>query len=149
MMQSGVAQVGAVVGSGVATSPDAKKPRDISPLFASFGPESAIKVGKAIVTGVSVGRKPDKIASQVDIALLTVLYRALTVARTELARSYREAVLSTFQANDDTAVGWEWVAQVSACSFCLSMDGTKHSLDEEMESHPNCMCVMQLVTALD
>ena len=73
------------------------------------------------------------------------LHRALTVDRTSAAEAYRASVLLTLQINDDIARLWEWKAQAGACKFCQSMDGTRHPIDEDMQSHPNCFCVQQVV----
>jgi len=46
-------------------------------------------------------------------------------------------------------IGWRWSASYDGliCAFCLAQaDGSIHSVDEEMISHPNCRCTKAPVT---
>ena len=125
-----------IVGATQAGSP-------LADLFRSFGDEAADKAGKALITGVTLGQNPRQTARGVQDALNISRSRALTIARTEALRAYRSANLETFRANDDVVSGWIWQAalDVRTCAACIAMNGTEHSLDEEMGTHPNCRCV--------
>lgn len=111
-------------------------------LFQSFGSEAASAVQAALVTGLTLGKSPIEVARDVQAALDIERARALTIARTEMLRSYRSASLETYKANEDVVGGWIWQAALdpSTCAACIAMNGTKHSLDETMDSHPNCRC---------
>jgi hypothetical protein len=121
--------------------------KPIDTLMDGFGDEASDKAGKALIAGVSLGQKQDTISRAIMAALVICLWRSLTVDRTSMMDAYRGAFLITAQLNDDTAQLWEWKASPGACPFCASMDGTRHAIDEEMQSHPNCRCQMQIVTA--
>lgn len=116
----------------------------LSNLFRGFGAEAAQGVGRALLTGVANGDNPRAVAKSVQDALSISRARALTIARTEQLRAYRSAQLSTFQQNSDVLNGWVWTCALDArcCAACVAMNGTKHGLDEEMGSHPNCRCAM-------
>lgn len=116
----------------------------LADLFNGFGREAAKNVSQALITGLSLGHNPRQIAPQVQQALQVPRWRALTISRTECIRSYRNANLETFRANHDVCSGWIWQSSLSSrtCVACIAMNGTFHSLDEEMGSHPACRCVM-------
>jgi SPP1 gp7 family putative phage head morphogenesis protein len=130
-----------LVGASASGSP-------LSDLFNGFGKEAAKGVKDALVTGVSLGNNPRRIAPQVEQVLQVPRYRALVIARTEAARAYRTANLQTFKANDDVVKQWRWTSakSIRSCAACLGMDGSLHDLDEDMGSHPSCMCVMSPLT---
>lgn len=111
-------------------------------LFDGFGALAAKQAADALIRGVALGYNPRKIAGEVAQALNEPRARALTIARTEMLRSYRMAQLENFRANDDVVQGWTWQAylDVTTCAACIMMNGTKHPLSEEMASHVNCRC---------
>jgi len=84
--------------------------------------------------------------------------RARTIARTELHQSnnvgrqlaWDELVQEGFIGPDQYKV---WVANPSACSICLELDGESVPMNEpfsngdlQAEAHPNCMCIAELET---
>lgn len=114
-------------------------------LFLGFGSEAADLAGKALLTGVTMGDNPRKVASMVQQALGVSRNRALVIARQEMLQAYRAAHLATMRANDDIVDGWTWSALLDSrtCAMCIAMNGTEHSLSETMDSHVCCRC-MQL-----
>jgi SPP1 gp7 family putative phage head morphogenesis protein len=135
------AAIANLVGSTQAGSP-------LSDLFNGFGPEAAQAAKNALISGVTLGYNPRQIASSIQDALNISLYRAQTIARTEMLRAYRDANTSTFQANSDVVDQWRWTCALSSrtCAACLSMDGELFPLDETLDSHPNCRCTPVPVT---
>jgi SPP1 gp7 family putative phage head morphogenesis protein len=110
-------------------------------LFHGFGQEAASNAISALVSGVANGDNPRTIAPRVEKELNISRARARTICRTEALRCYRTAALETYRSNDDVVGGWIWSAALgSACAACTAMQGTKHPLEEEMDSHPNCRC---------
>lgn len=67
--------------------------------------------------------------------------RAVTVARTETLRAYREGNRASYQASGVVA-GWRWLATLTtrSCAFCWSMHGSVHPLNAPMATHPRCRC---------
>jgi SPP1 gp7 family putative phage head morphogenesis protein len=119
---------------------------DGSPLKLLFDelPRNARRiVERGLVEGVILGHNPRQIAREIRNGLGGNLSRALTIARTEVLRAYREASHETYEANADIVEGWYWVASLSerTCVACIALHGTFHPLTEVMESHPNCRCV--------
>lgn len=154
--EAGLAQLHATKPGGVAWTfgmPSDKAIADIvgvtqagSPLddlFSGFGREAANKAGQALVTGVTLGWNPRKTAAFIQDALQISRWRALNLARTEQMRAYRSANLLTFQQNSDVVDSWVWSATLdrATCIVCILMNGTEHSLDEQMETHNQCRCV--------
>ena len=115
----------------------------LAALFAGFGEEAADGAAKALITGITLGENPRMIAPLVEDALDVSRARALTIARTEMLRAYRQAAMETYRANSDVVDSWIWVADLSprTCAACLAMNGTEHSLDEDLDGHVNCRCV--------
>lgn len=124
----------------------AQQAKPIGALMGDYGVDAADRCGQVLVTSVTLGRQPDAIDKLIMAILLMSLYRSITVLRTSEMIAYRSSVLLTFQVNDDIARLWEWKALgPHPCPFCLSMDGTRHDISEDMVSHPNCYCVQQLI----
>lgn len=119
-----------------------QKGSPLADLFDGFGAEAALKVGLALISAITLGDNPRKVARDVEDALDISRSRALTIARTEMLRAYRESALETYRANDDVVEGWLWMSALDArcCAVCIAMHGTVHSLDEDLNGHPNCRC---------
>ena len=102
----------------------------------------------ALVQGVMLGYSPAKIAREIRDALGIALNRALTIARTEVLRAYREASYQSYNANADIVEGWQWLTAGDelVCLPCRLQNGTKHPITERMNSHPNCRCTAEPVT---
>lgn len=129
--------IASIVGSTQKGSP-------LADLFDGFGPEAAQKVGQILISAISLGDNPRKIARDVEDALDISRSRALTIARTELLRAYKDAALQTFKSNSDVVEGWVWMAALDSspppCAACVAMHGTVHDLSEDLNGHPNCRC---------
>jgi SPP1 gp7 family putative phage head morphogenesis protein len=120
----------------------------ITQLLAGLGPDAAVAVSDALVQGIATGSNPRQIAKQMQNALGGNLTRALTIARTETLRAYREASRGEYVANSDVLNGWIWIADLSprTCASCWAQHGSEHPLDEPMATHPNCRCTMAPLT---
>ncbi len=113
----------------------------LSSLLNRLGDATAQQVTKTLYTALASGSHPSVAARMLTQATGMARSRALTIARTEMLSAYRTASLAQFQANSDVLDGWIWLAAPTACPFCQEMNGTFHSLDEAMDTHPNCACV--------
>ncbi len=129
------AAIANMVGATQAGSP-------LADLFNGFGAEAADKAGQALITGVTLGYNPRQIAPLVQQALDVSRYRALTIARTEMLRTYRDAAIENYKANNDVVDKWVWLCAMDArsCASCIAMNGTEHDLSEDLDGHPNCRC---------
>lgn len=113
----------------------------LSRLLDQLGPVTAQRVTKVLYGALASGSHPSVAARMLTNVTDMAYRRALTISRTEMLGAYRAANIATYQANSDVLQGWRWLASATACPFCQEMNGTEHSLDEMMESHPNCACV--------
>lgn len=114
----------------------------LNDLFGTFGEDAAKDVSAKLITGITLGMSPTDVARGVASALDISRARALTISRTEMLRAYRSAALENYRKNDDVVGGWIWLCALlrSSCAACVAMNGTKHTLEESMDSHPNCAC---------
>jgi len=114
----------------------------LADLFDGFGPEAAQNVKQALFNGLATGSNPNVTARYVRDALNVPLWRARTISRTETLQAYRRASHDTYKANSDVVGSWIWVAELGpdTCEVCIAMNGTEHSLEEFLDSHPNCRC---------
>lgn len=113
-------------------------------LLDELGPDAAKAAEAALIEGLATGQGARAIARQLRGALGGNLTRALTIARTETIRAYRESTWLGMQANANVLEGWIWLSAANrrTCAACWAMHGTFHKLSERMESHPNCRCSM-------
>ncbi len=121
----------------------------LNDLFQGWGEVAAREVGQTLVTAIGLGWGPRTTARAMAQTLGEASYaRALTIARTELLGAWRDAQLASYRANADIIGEWLWSATKgpNTCAMCLAMDGTRHSLDESLDSHPNCCCAALPVT---
>lgn len=133
--------IASLIGATQAGSPLAR-------LFRGFGLEAAQRVSSALVTGLTLGWNPRRIAPLVERALQVPRWRALVISRQESLRCYRSANMMTFRENSDVVGKWRWTCakQKRTCIACLMMDGTLHELSEEFGSHVQCRCTPVPVT---
>lgn len=106
-------------------------------LFDSMGPVAAKEMQEALFTGISLGENPRQIARRMSYSGNTTMQHAEVIARTETMRAWRGAQLENYRANRDVVQQWEWLADYGprCCGACIAMDGTFHSLDEELNDH--------------
>jgi len=133
--------IAAMVGATQAGTP-------LSDLFRGFGAEAAQAVSKALITGVTLGWNPRKVAPLVEQALGISRNRALTVSRDSLLNAYRSANLETFRANSDVVTKYRRTCSKSArtCAACIALDGMLYDLDTDFAVHPNDRCTPVPVT---
>ena len=116
-------------------------------LFDEIAPLAVTQAKDTLTNAVVQGWSPRKAAAELRRALGIPLNRALTIARTETIRAYREAAREQYQANDDIIKGWRWIASKSlrTCLNCLSRDGRIYPLEKPLPQHPNCRCTLSPV----
>lgn len=96
----------------------------------------------ALAAGIARGANPRVIAREIMWAGGIPGRRALTIARTEVMRAWRESSRATYQ-QDPAVDGWTWWSALDrrTCASCWAQHGTVHPLGEAMATHPNCRCV--------
>lgn len=120
----------------------------LTDLLLRLGPDAADSVRRALVTGLATGENPRQIARRSRAAFGGNQVRAMTVARTEVLRAYRESARQTFLANRDvvTALRWWSARDRRTCVLCWARHGSLHRLDEPISFHVRCRCVVLPVT---
>ena len=110
--------------------------------------DAADAVGKALLQGLALGKGPRDIARSARDALGGNMARALTIARTETLRAYREASRQTYAENPRIVKQWMWLCAKTTrtCAVCWASNGEKFPTDQPMPTHPNCRCTMVPVT---
>lgn len=104
----------------------------------------AEKVGDAFIRNVATGQGPRALARDLQKAVGLGRHRAQTVARTELHRTYRETSRAEWMTMKDVVAGWTWLSSLDprTCLVCVAMHGSEHPVEQPMETHPSCRCVM-------
>ena len=134
--------VTAMVGALQEQSPLASK------TLARWGDMAAKSMGEQLVKGLTMGVGSRKTAREImrslDPILGMPLTKALTIARTETNRAFRYATRATYEANPHIVKDWVWMSAINSgpCLACLAMHGTKHSMSESLDDHPNGRCTM-------
>lgn len=113
-----------------------------------YGPLASQQARQVFVIGLATGQPVELIAKHLRRTLGLPLRDALTLARTEVMRSYREASRELFMASRAVVTGWRWHSALGkrTCAFCWAMHGSLHPPGEIMATHPNCRCAMVPVT---
>lgn len=120
----------------------------LADVLADFAPEAVDNVKRQLLVGIAKGFNPRKISRNIRRDLGDGLDRALVIARTETLRSYRQAAVESYQANDDVVDEWMWHAHLGprTCAACIAMHGKTFPVTVEFGSHPNCRCAPVPVT---
>jgi SPP1 gp7 family putative phage head morphogenesis protein len=118
--------------------------KPIGNLLAELGEQAAADVKAGIRTGIATGQSPREVANVVRHAAGMPLTRALTISRTEINRSHREATRLNYAANSNVVKGYRRLATKDAftCMACIALDGTLYETNEPLDAHPNCRCTM-------
>ena len=112
-------------------------------LLESVYPEAVERMTRALIQNIALGIGPGATARQMMNGIAGSLDHALTVARTEQLRVYREASRQQYEASG-AVKGYKRFASKSGntCALCLALDGEISPTSELMSVHPNDRCVM-------
>lgn len=118
----------------------------LAALLDSFGTVASQHVATVLRDAIVLGQNPRAIAGQVRDALGVPLHRALTIARTESTRAYRQASMSRYVDAGITRYRWIASKSIRTCLNCLARDGEIYLVKNPFPGHVNCRCVMAAVT---
>lgn len=98
--------------------------------------------------GLAAGKNPREVARMLTAMADVPRWRALTIARTETLRAYRETTRASLQRNRAIMQGWRWSAALDSrtCAMCWAMHGRQFPSTETMATHPQCRCAMTPAT---
>lgn len=101
-------------------------------------------VEEGLIQGVALGWNPAKTARVIRDGLEGNKIRALTIARTETLRAFRQATIQNYRANADVITGWYWRSSRSrrCCIACIALDGVFFPLTQPMKFHVRCRCTL-------
>lgn len=117
-------------------------------LLAEIAPDARARAEQIIARGMAAGKNPKLVARELRSVSDQAMSRLMTIARTEALRAQRESMLRSYQANSGIVAGWTWDAALdeTTCEMCIAENGSEHTLDEDLESHPNCRCTAIPIT---
>lgn len=106
-----------------------------------------------LIRGVATGTNPNQVAKIMMKRFGTRfeggMWRARTIARTEMLDATRNAALQSRLQNQGVLAGWRWMASLSSrtCPACLALNGRVFDVDEPgPDDHPNGRCTAVPVT---
>ena len=110
-----------------------------------FTPDMGKKLNRIMAEGIANGTNARKIASEITKQIGIERWRAVRIARTELAHSYAEGQLDSFEAMGirKITVMAEWTTAGDPCKMCEPMNGVILTTEEArglIPRHPNCRC---------
>jgi len=125
--------------------------QDGSPLrdvIAKYAGDAAEDFGATMVTGLTAGWGPRKLAQELRQAYGMGLTDSLRLARTENLRAYRTASRQTYEANSDVVKGWQRHADRGdrTCLACIMLDSTFYTVAQDMDDHVMGRCTLLPVT---
>ena len=109
-------------------------------------PEAQEKIDEVLMVGLSTGQGSQWIANRLEEAVTIPEKRALTIARTEVNRTYRQANLETMRESRAMTGYRRMCYPPTACFACLMMDGEYYPKIEDFSDHPNGKCSAVPVT---
>ena len=94
-----------------------------------------------LIDGTALGWNPQKTALAMRDGLAGGLQKALTIARSEQMRVYRQAGLDQYKASR-VVLGQKRLTAHDGrvCAACIADEGTLYALDEIISDHPNGRC---------
>lgn len=98
----------------------------IARLFESITTQEVADRSRHLLTQAAVlGTNPEVLARQLRGPLAIPMWRAMTIARTETMRAYREAQRQSIVENQSILEGWVWLSAKDArtCEVCWAQDG--------------------------
>lgn len=109
--------------------------------------DTATRMGRHLVDGLSQGMNPRDVASLMDEDLELGGNRAETIARTEIIRAHSEGQLDSMDKMGVETVGaeveWSTAGDDRVCPECEDLEGKIYTIDEArgmIPIHPNCRC---------
>lgn len=115
----------------------------LAQLLRAAWPDAVDGLTNALVRGIAVGDSPRVVARAMADGMTDGLDRMMTIARTEMLRTYREASRLEYE-QSGVVTGYRRIAAHDAdtCLACIALDGEEYETSELMEIHPNDRCLV-------
>jgi SPP1 gp7 family putative phage head morphogenesis protein len=104
---------------------------------------------RALTAGIAIGKSNQEIAADLKKAVPNGAINAMTTARTETNRAYRESSRKFYKSTPGV-IGWRWISALEinrTCPICWSRHGEIFQTNKTFDTHPNCRCTMIAVFA--
>ena len=109
--------------------------------------EAADDFAQTMVTGLTAGWNPRKLARELRAKYGMGLTRSLRIARTEQLRAYRTASDESYKRSGVVIEKERMSAQdTRVCLACIVLDGTRYPVEEPMDEHVQGRCVFVPIT---
>lgn len=117
----------------------------LSDLLDTLPNATSKEMRRGLLQGIVMGENAEVVGRRVAAATNLPLHRAVSISRTTIHSSYREASRRSYMANADLVDGWFWQSAHNerTCMACLMRDGTLYPLSEPMPAHARCRCRMR------
>lgn len=122
------------------------EPSPLRVLLDQSWPDAKEKIDEVLMVGLSTGQGSQWIADRLEEAVTIPEKRALTIARTEVNRTFRAANLETMRESRAMTGYRRMCYPPTACFACLMMDGEYYEKKEDFSDHPNGKCSAVPVT---
>ena len=120
--------------------------KSLAELLGGLGESTVAHLRKAWLSALASGMTGGAFRALLDNTLGMAYRRVHTILTTELMGAWRGGTSATLEANDKLVTGWIWRAMPDACDVCAAQDGTFHTADETLDSHPHCRCQQEPAT---
>ncbi len=112
----------------------------LSTLLANAIPDAVDGLRDALLNGIARGSGVKTIVNEMVNGSGMGLERAVLIARTEVARTYREASLQQYRESGVVSGFKRMVKKETACLACLMLDGEILQTDDDLDDHPGGKC---------
>lgn len=104
-------------------------------------PEALDGLVNSLMNGIARGLGPGAVAHEMVDGMGMGLDRAILIARTEMAKSYRMASTEQYRESGVVSGFRRLVSQETACIGCLMLDGETFDVESELDDHPAGKCI--------
>ena len=110
-------------------------------------PEALDGLTDALIHGVARGASSGQVAVEMANGLGMGLERAITIASTEMNRTYRSAITQEYRESNVVTGFRRLVLKAGACMACLFLDGEKFDVASDLDDHPrgHCQAVPEVI----
>lgn len=118
-------------------------------LLNSIALDTADAVALTMRNSILASEGTRALAKRLEIATSASAARCDLIARTEVARAYREATLLSYEQMGAQYVQWMSAEQTRTCSACWAMDGKVFEMGHVPNDHPRGRCKLLVLSDME
>lgn len=109
-----------------------------------YGAEAREAIARHLIEGMIAGNGIEDIIEAIrgEIGDGVPRWKLAAISRTESMRAFRGSLGASYEAMGVQEVQWTASLSQRTCKACLAMHGRRFPVTYEMESHPQCRCVL-------